>query len=84
MTGFTASTNFPTTNWISQTIVTNFYDGRHLNGSTNKSNPASDAFVTKLYPSGTNFVYSTYLGGTNNDVANSIAVDGSGDAYVTG
>src|SRR5262249_34996436 len=43
-----------------------------------------DAFVTKLNPSGTGFEYSTYLGGSGPDMANSIAVDGLGDAFVTG
>jgi hypothetical protein len=42
-----------------------------------------DAFVLKLNPSGTP-VYSTYLGGSGNDYANAIAVDGSGNAYVAG
>lgn len=41
-------------------------------------------FVTKLNPPGTALVYSTYLGGTFADVANAIALDGSGDAYLTG
>jgi photosystem II stability/assembly factor-like uncharacterized protein len=44
----------------------------------------TDAFVTKLNPSGSALVYSTYLGGTFDDLANSIAVDSSGSAYVTG
>jgi hypothetical protein len=43
-----------------------------------------DAFLTKLSPSGSSLVYSTYLGGSDNDSANGIAVDGSGSAYVTG
>jgi len=43
-----------------------------------------DVFVTKLNPSGNALVYSTYLGGSGDDTANSIAVDGSGNAYVTG
>jgi len=42
-----------------------------------------DAFVTKLNPAGAP-VYSTYLGGNLSDVGASIAVDGSGNAYVTG
>jgi hypothetical protein len=44
----------------------------------------SDVFVAKLNATGTAFVYSTYLGGSNDDVGNGIAVDGSGNAYVTG
>ncbi|MCK6684160.1 MAG: SBBP repeat-containing protein [Thermoanaerobaculia bacterium] len=43
-----------------------------------------DAFVTKLNPAGTGVVYSTYLGGTDLDEANGIAVDASGNAYVAG
>jgi|GEM_PF-1531650 len=44
----------------------------------------SDAFVTKIDPTGSNVLYSTYLGGDGPDRGNSIAVDGSGNAYVTG
>jgi hypothetical protein len=43
-----------------------------------------DAFVTKLAPSGSTVVYSTYLGGGGADLANSVAVDGAGGAYVAG
>jgi hypothetical protein len=46
--------------------------------------PDEDAFVTKLSPSGNSLVYSTYLGGNSNDEGFGIAVDGSGNAYVTG
>src|SRR6202011_1827186 len=45
---------------------------------------SSDAFVTKLAPAGNALVYSTYLGGTDEDQASGIAVDGTGAAYVTG
>jgi len=43
-----------------------------------------DAFVTKLDPTGQRFVYSTYLGGTGWDGANSIAIDAGGRAYIAG
>jgi len=43
-----------------------------------------DAFVTKLSSAGNTLDYSTYLGGSNSDCGNGIAVDGSGRAYVTG
>jgi len=82
--GFTGSANFPTTNFISQLIGTNLYSGHWLDGFTNGAGSSYDAFVIKLAPSGSNFVYSTLLGGVNNDVANHIAVDNSGAAYVTG
>jgi hypothetical protein len=44
----------------------------------------TDAFVTKLDPTGSALVYSTYLGGTGDDVGHGITVDSAGSAYVTG
>ena len=43
-----------------------------------------DAFLCKIGANGSAFVYSTYLGGSGQDQGNGIAVDVSGDAYVTG
>ena len=43
-----------------------------------------DVFVAKLSSSGTSLAYSTYLGGAGPDDANSIAIDGTGAAYLTG
>ena len=43
-----------------------------------------DAFVTKLSRDGAELVYSTYLGGSSADSGESIAVDGKGNAYITG
>jgi Big-like domain-containing protein/beta-propeller repeat-containing protein len=68
VTGYTYSTNFPTTPGTFQTIFGGVYD----------------AFVTKLNPAGNALVYSTFLGGSNFDVGQGIAVDALGDAYVTG
>lgn len=70
VTGGTGSTDFP---------VANAYDGNH-SGST-------DVFVTKLStitlgPSA--LFYSTFLGGSAVDVGRGIALDGSGNIYVTG
>ena len=47
------------------------------NGSGN------DAFVTK-FDSGRNLVYSTYLGGNGTDYGYDIAVDDTGNVYITG
>jgi hypothetical protein len=72
VTGQTQSPNFPTMD--------------PLMGSGYGS--PSDAFVTRLHfdeaTTTLSLVYSTYLGGDNVDMGNGIAVDSSGDAYVTG
>ncbi|MBI5232895.1 MAG: SBBP repeat-containing protein [Deltaproteobacteria bacterium] len=47
-------------------------------------NSSYDAFVAKLDPTGSALVYSTYLGGTDTDYGYGIAIDSSGNAYVTG
>ncbi|MGB2715717.1 MAG: SBBP repeat-containing protein [Vicinamibacterales bacterium] len=43
-----------------------------------------DSFVTKLNAAGSALVYSTYFGGNHHDIPEGIAVDASGNAYVTG
>lgn len=68
ITGGSQSTDFPTTVGVAQ-------------GSNNGQ---SDAFVAKINPSGPTLVYSTLLGGTGVEQGNGIAVDSSGDAFVTG
>jgi hypothetical protein len=45
---------------------------------------SGDAFVTKLNPTGSGIIYSTYLGGSGPDTGNAIAVDSSGNVYVAG
>ncbi len=69
VTGLTDSTNFPTTSGAFQTS----FGGGTL-----------DAFVTKLNATGSALVYSTYLGGSGEDLGFGIAVDSAGSAYVTG
>jgi hypothetical protein len=66
--GFTSSTDYPTVN---------AYDGIYSGG-------VSDAFVTKLTPTGSALAYSTFLGGSDAEQAWDIAVDNAGSAYVTG
>lgn len=70
ITGATGSDDFPVTPSAFQT---------HKSGSSN-----TDSYVAKLNAAGSGLVYSTYLGGAGIDVANCIAVDQSGNAYVTG
>src|SRR5208337_2745882 len=73
----TSSLNFPATTGAFQT--TN-------KGATvcNQSYPCGDAMVAKINPTGSQLVYSTYLGGTGDDYADGLAVDSAGNAYVTG
>jgi len=44
----------------------------------------SDAFVAKLNPAGSDRIYAAYLGGSGNDFGQGIAVDGAGEAFITG
>jgi hypothetical protein len=82
VTGFTASTNFPTTPGAFQP---SFGGG------------GGDAFVTKVNAAGSRLVYSTYLGGSGTEdfvsagflirdsrPPGSVAVDAMGNAYVAG
>ena len=43
-----------------------------------------DAFVAKINPQGTGLIYCGYIGGTKTDHGFGIAVDSSGNAYITG
>ncbi len=44
----------------------------------------SDVFVTKLNAAGTAILYSTVIGGTDRDSGRAIAIDSTGNAYITG
>jgi hypothetical protein len=68
VTGNVQSPNFPTTPGAFDTI---------LNGPV-------DAFVTKLNPTGSGLVYSTFLGGSSWDEGDGLAIDSAGDVYIAG
>lgn len=53
-------------------------------GAFDTTRAGLDAFVTKFTPDGTSLVYSTFLGGAGREQGQGIAVDISGNAYVTG
>jgi hypothetical protein len=53
-------------------------------GAYDSSRAGLDAFVTKFAPNGASLVYSTFLGGPGREQAQGIAVDASGNAFVTG
>lgn len=67
--GTTSSSDFPTVNPLQPAIGSNFIN---------------DVFVSKLNPTGSALVYSTYLGGTDDDQCFGLAIDSSGQASVTG
>jgi hypothetical protein len=67
-TGYTTSSNFPTTSPFQASNGGGTYD----------------VFVTKLNPAGSAKIYSTYLGGSGEELSYGIAVDSFGDAYVAG
>jgi Beta-propeller repeat len=68
VTGGTGGQGFPTTDGA--------FDTTHNGGL--------DAFVAKLNATGSDLMYSTYVGGATKDVAAGIAVGGGGAAYLTG
>jgi len=63
------------------TLSTNFPTVNSYQGS---GHGLGDAFVSELNNTGTKLVYSTYLGGSDQDTAFGLAIDASGDVYVTG
>ncbi len=71
--GWTNSPNFPTANP---------FQGTFSGGGAHDY--YGDVFVSKLNATGSDLVYSTYLGGSDDDRSGGIAVDPSGSAYVEG
>jgi len=63
---------------------TDSYNFPTMNASQNYNAGSNNVFVTKLNAAGNGLVYSTYIGGSGDDRAFGIAVDSSGNAYVTG
>jgi RHS repeat-associated protein len=78
----------------SQAIAIDSAGNMYLTGQTDAPFPLAqpiqnqpllrDAFVTKIAAAGNALVYSTYLGGQMHDAGFGIAVDGAGNAYITG
>jgi len=75
VTGGTLNSTFPTTTGAFQTAC---------GTAINCNGGLDDAFVTVINAAGSNYVYSTFLGGEGIDEGLGIAVDAGGDAYVTG
>jgi uncharacterized protein (TIGR03437 family) len=76
ITGASLSPDFPVTD--------NAYQKVYRGSAGTPIGAAGDAFVAKLNPQGSAFVYATYLGGTKDESGIGIAVDASGAAYIAG
>ena len=70
--GSTSSSDFPTVQ---------AFQPSHSGGSEVLR---ADAFIAKIDPTGSQLVYSTYLGGSGDDLGIGVAVDSANSAYVTG
>jgi hypothetical protein len=64
------------------------FPGTNVSGTKGGAQPSlkggEDGFVSKLNPALTSLIQSTYLGGTEDDVATSMAIDILGNVYVAG
>ncbi len=81
--GFTLSPDFPTVNGSYQTA---FHGPRNqpVRSGIGTFLSLGDAFVTKLNPLTNQLVYSTFIGGSDDDVAGAMVVDQSGDVFLAG
>lgn len=74
--GFSSSPDFPVTQGAFQENFQSIV--------ANDEIEIRDAFVAKLGPDGTILLYSTFLGGSEDDIARDIAIDQEGNAYIVG
>ncbi len=79
LTGATFDPSFPATPGAYQTTFAGPYQP-----GVNYPLPPTDVFALKLNPSGSALVWATYIGGTGADAAKSVALDASGNVWLTG
>jgi hypothetical protein len=73
-----------TTDAAGNFYVTGETGSRTLPGGSAPNRASRDVWVAKLNSTGSKLLYVTYLGGGGNDAGKGIAVDSSGNAYITG
>ena len=74
--GRTNSSDFP--------VTVGSYSTVHHNPGSISWGDYYDVFVLKMDPTGTDLIFSTFLGGSGSDIPYGIAVDGGDNIYVTG
>jgi uncharacterized protein (TIGR03437 family) len=79
VTGYTESLDFPTANALQGT-----HGGGACGTFLGSTRNCADVFLARLSPSGSSFVYSTFLGGAAADRGQGLALDSAGNAYVAG
>ncbi len=89
--GYTAYGDYPVTAGAFQTIcgANNTVPqgssvGVRINGCGGAGQGGQSGVLTKLDPTGSSLVYSTYLSGGNGNLITAVAVNAAGEAYVTG
>ena len=68
--GATSSADFPAVN--------------PMESYNSSSQTLTDAFLVQVPPGGASFTFSSFLGGSSNDIASGVAVDTGGNAYIIG
>ena len=82
LTGTTVSPDFQTVNALQPDFGSQARCPSNVSGAP--PYPCPRAFVAKLNSDGSTFMYITFLGGTGGAAGTGVAVDSSGNAYVTG
>ena len=84
--GYTPEGTYPVTAGAFQTICGGHFNNANVrdNGCVGAGQNDASAVLTKLNATGTALIYSTYYGGNDYTTINGVAVDASGQAYVTG
>ena len=78
--GWTQSLNFPVKNAFQPSMAST----NMCKVATGGAGPCPDAFVVKIASTGDSLVYSSYLGGDRADEGYAVAVDRSGNAWISG
>lgn len=80
VTGRTLSTDFP----LKNAFQTSFSTATNCTNAAGTATACLHSFITEIAANEKALVYSSYLGGSNQDEAFAIGVDSAGNAYVTG